>query len=43
VDTLIAILSIVALLGIFGAIAAIVGADTRDGFGDDPYLLPRYR
>ena len=30
-DTLIAILSIVTLLGLFGVIAAIVGEDTRDG------------
>jgi D-alanyl-lipoteichoic acid acyltransferase DltB (MBOAT superfamily) len=43
VDTLISILSIAALLGLFGVIAAIIGEDTRDGFRDDPYLLPRYR
>ena len=42
-DTLFVIFSIVALLGLFGVIAAIVGEDTRDGFRDDPYRLPRYR
>ena len=42
-DTLFAILSVGILLAIFGVIAAIVGEDTRDGFGDDRAVFPRYR
>lgn len=47
-DSLFAILSFAALFAIFGTIAAIVGEDTRDGFGEHPsvrYLTlnPRHR
>jgi hypothetical protein len=41
-DTLFAILSVGILLAIFGVIAAIVGEDTRDGFGDDRAVFPRF-
>lgn len=47
-DALFALLSIAALFAIFGTIAAIVGEDTRDGFGDHSSmrylsLNPRHR
>jgi hypothetical protein len=40
-DTLVSAATLVAILTLVGIIAVIVGADTRDGFGDD-HLWRRY-
>jgi hypothetical protein len=40
-EALVTLGSFIALLTLFGIIAVVVGADTRDGFGDEPFR-PRF-
>lgn len=42
-DALLSFASIVALLAIFGIVAAIVGEDSREDFGQDLGLSIRFR
>ena len=42
-DALFSFASVLAVLAIFGIVAALVGEDTRDDFGEDIGLSVRFR
>ncbi len=42
-DAILSVLSVAAVLSLFGVIAAVLGADTREGFADDFRSTPRFR